>query len=479
MIEHPIEAPTSRLLRIFAFDPMQADARLSTITVDVSNEQLTVGPSGERIEVIDYDATRGLYYPPVNLDDSAILMQSGLAPSEADPRFHQQMVYAVAMKVLENFDRALGRRITFKQNKKLRLFPHAFREANAFFDPKLTAVCFGYFMADREQPGRNLPGQTVFTCLSQDIIAHEVTHALVHRMREFFLVPTNDDVLAFHEGFADIVAIFQHFTFPSVLSDAIRKARGALHSADTLVDLATQFGHATGKNDALRSALDPADPRRYANATEPHERGSILVAAVFEAFYAIYQDRSRDLVRIATSGTGVLPEGDLLPDLVERLSREAAKAAQEVLTMCIRAFEYLPPRRHHLRGLPAGAGHGGLRSDGHPKSDWPTRGDRGVQAPRHLPRRCHLALGGCAPLAHTASGTRILHARLGRRRSTRERCNGVSARECQARERSALRRLERAPPLGQAQRRGAWPRSRRGPHRAPWLSRHLPRQAQR
>ena len=39
---------------------------------------------------------------------------------------------------------------------------------------------FGYFHADEKNPGRNLPGQTVFTCLSHDIVVHEATHALVH-----------------------------------------------------------------------------------------------------------------------------------------------------------------------------------------------------------------------------------------------------------------------------------------------------------
>jgi hypothetical protein len=38
-----------------------------------------------------------------------------------------------------------------------------------------------------------------------------------------------------------------------------------------------------------------------------------------------------------------VPEGALHPDLVDRLAREASGAAQNVLTMCIRAFEYLPP----------------------------------------------------------------------------------------------------------------------------------------
>jgi hypothetical protein len=39
----------------------------------------------------------------------------------------------------------------------------------------------------------------------------------------------------------------------------------------------------------------------------------------------------------------VLPQGALHPDLVTRLSGECVRIAQSVLTMCIRAFDYLPP----------------------------------------------------------------------------------------------------------------------------------------
>ena len=77
--------------------------------------------------------------------------------------------------------------------------------------------------------------------------------------------------------------------------------------------------------------------------TEPHARGSLLVAAVFEAFLSIYRRRTADLVRIATGGTGVLPQGELHPDLVSRLADEAAKCAGHVLNMCIRALDYCPP----------------------------------------------------------------------------------------------------------------------------------------
>ena len=99
----------------------------------------------------------------------------------------------------------------------LRLVPHAFEGANAYYDPELHAVLFGYFRADPDDPGQNLPNQIIFTCLSHDIVAHEVTHALIHRERPHFLEATNIDILAFHEGFADLIALFQHFTHPASL----------------------------------------------------------------------------------------------------------------------------------------------------------------------------------------------------------------------------------------------------------------------
>src|SRR5687768_13975628 len=99
----PYTQPVRRALQVFAFDPMLGRSPLSRVTLQVQNEELLPGPVGARVQVIDYDGPHRALYQPVDLDHPSVLMNDGLDPSESDPRFHQQMVYAVTMKVLENF----------------------------------------------------------------------------------------------------------------------------------------------------------------------------------------------------------------------------------------------------------------------------------------------------------------------------------------------------------------------------------------
>jgi hypothetical protein len=365
--------PTHRLLRGYAFDPSLATsletALVSAITYKVPWEKLAPGPIGEYVEVVDYDPPSACFYAPVDLNHPSILAQNGLTPSEGNPQFHQQMVYAVAMTTIDRFERALGRRtlwadryekdgsVTSEEEfvQRLRIYPHALRMANAYYSRNKGSLLFGYFPATEERTSGQFPGGMIFTCLSHDVVAHETTHALLDGFHEHFMEATNPDVLAFHEAFADIVALFQHFTFPEVLVHQIAKTRGDLGSENLLGQLATQFGHARGMHGALRDAIgkyDPAqkkwvkhvpDPAELDGTLEVHARGAILVAAVFDAFLSIYQNRTRDLLRLASGGTGVLQQGELHPDLVNRLAQEAAKAASHVLNMCIRALDYCPP----------------------------------------------------------------------------------------------------------------------------------------
>lgn len=336
--------PARRQLRAYAFDPMSTRLSGRFLTIDVPFEaNLRPGPSGRLLQVVDYDAAHGLWYLPVDLNEAAILAQRGMRPAESDPRTHQQVVYAVAMSVIERFERFAGRRFRWRGDDKLRIVPHAFEGRNAYFDKNRRAVLFGYFRADLRDPGANLPGQMMFTCLSVDVVAHEVTHAIVHRLRKYFSEPTHPDVLAWHEAIADLVALFNHFGFPEVVSDAVAKSEGTLEKGSALLDLATEFGESTGRGAALRTAIgSPRTPEAFLKAVEPHQRGACFVAAVFDAFIDTYKSEISDLRRIASGGTGVLPPGALPSDLVNRVTAAAAKNADRFLEMVVRAFEYLP-----------------------------------------------------------------------------------------------------------------------------------------
>jgi hypothetical protein len=368
--------PAYRKLKGYAFDPSFA----STIARRQTNEviykvrwedDLAPGPSGEYIEVIDYDPTKECFYEPVNLNDKYAMADSGLTPSEGDPCFHQQQVYAVAMSVIEQFEKALGRKIIWSRIseveegrkefihefvEKLRIYPHALRQQNAFYSPSKLALLFGYFQSREQWSGNNIPGSAIFTCLSPDIVAHEMTHAILDSLHPYLRKDTNLDMPAFHEGFADIIALMQRFTFRSVVEEQIRNSRGDLLSPQNLLgDLAIQFGQAISENRrALRSflvendaqgktVLVKPDPRKYITETEPHTRGGLLVAAVFDAFARQYKFRVADLIRLASDGSGILEPGEIDPDLVKRLSSEACEIANKLMLICIRALDYCPP----------------------------------------------------------------------------------------------------------------------------------------
>jgi hypothetical protein len=362
----PIPEPPFRRLRIYAYDPGQQtdptkfDVSVATVRVPWERD-LKPGPIGEYLEVVDVDPASKACYAPVDLNHPNILHESGLAPSESDPQFHQQMVYAVAMRTIDLFERALGRKALWARRRPskegevvpddgyvraLRIYPHALRDANAYYDPEKIALLFGYFPA-ADSSGSVVRGSVIFGAVSHDIVAHETTHALLDGLHPRYSERTNIDMAAFHEAFADIVALFQHFSMPESLTRQIRQAKGSTTEiGQSLGQLAQQFGQAMGMHGALRQFVGKPGssvPKLDDSVAEPHTRGAILVSAVFAAFLTIYQSRCADLIRLATNGSGILPGGDISVDLANRLANEASKTAEHVLNMCIRALDYCPP----------------------------------------------------------------------------------------------------------------------------------------
>src|SRR5439155_22533466 len=105
-----------RPLTVFAFDPSLGRRFGNHLTLRLPYEPLGQGPVGKLVAVVEPGDDRGRAkqagqsrYPVIDLEEPALLMAAGVAPSEFDVRFHQQMVYAVATYTIELFQNSLGR----------------------------------------------------------------------------------------------------------------------------------------------------------------------------------------------------------------------------------------------------------------------------------------------------------------------------------------------------------------------------------
>jgi hypothetical protein len=348
----------SRDLTIIGQDPgvRTRSGGILRACITVPAEELDPGPRGYRVSVVDYDCTHDVLYAPADLGRGAAAVDRYAKASDeqllADPRFHAQNVYALVMRSLARFEAALGRHVSwsFQYGHQLQVAPHAFREANAYYSEYDQGLLFGYF------PGRRRHS-TIFTCLSHDVVVHETSHALLDSLRDRYTDPSIPDQAAFHEGFADLVALLSVFSTLEVVEELLRVSlRGQRRNgrtplrprrvdeewlrASALFRLADEMGQELQEHRglALRNSLE-ITPRRdlldQAEFERPHRRGEVLVAATLTAFVCTWARRMAELG--ADDGRG----GEATA--VRRMAEEGAAAAAYLLTLAIRALDYAPP----------------------------------------------------------------------------------------------------------------------------------------
>ncbi|GAY16836.1 hypothetical protein [Mycobacterium sp. shizuoka-1] len=346
----PSPPPRAVAVTIIAQDPSVKDRakRILTSEVAIPAERLEPGPRSHRFFVVDYDTTTKTARCPVRLTDPDGQFvdrfkdpaHKGISDDdlERDPAFWAQNVYAIAARILAVFERYLGRRLPWSYpSHELFLVPNAMAEANAYYTSELHAVLFGYITRPT--------GEVVRSCLSHDIVAHEVTHAILDGLRPRYVEPGLPDQLGFHEAFADLVALLSVFSLPEVLDQQLKKAdrsgriaAGAV-SAEAIeqsvfLGVAEQFGRAIGRGSALRRSVTlPRDGGSWRGDLafgEPHRRGEVLVAAVMRTLCVMWANRVADITH-----NGRVDR--------ERAVEEGQMAAEHLLGMLIRAIDYTPP----------------------------------------------------------------------------------------------------------------------------------------
>src|SRR3954454_6284925 len=319
--------------------------------IPVPAERLQRGPRGHRFHVVDVDAGTGRPSPPVVLHDDDPWVYRDRWSKQRHPdattlsqdrEFRAQNVYAVAAHTLSVVEQYLGRPVPWHSGApQLFLIPQARVEANAFYSRQHNGVLFGWLPALAGRPA-------LYTSLSYDVIAHEVTHAILDGLRPRFAEPGLPDQLAFHEALADLVALLSVFTLDGVAERLLRPVQGrVVLGADTaaravslvktpLTTLAEGVGRHLGTPEGLRTSglLAPFTAWKDPHDTEfaePHRRSEILVSAFLHTLVGMWAGRLEPLASI----DGGLDSA--------RVAEEGVKSAEHLLGMLLRSLDYLPP----------------------------------------------------------------------------------------------------------------------------------------
>lgn len=287
---------------------------------------LADGPTSSRFAIVDYNADTGKLERPAMWDENAQAFVSSegksLGPSAANTfQFHQVSVWALLQNALAFFEdgSALGRTIQWGfEGNRLIVVPHAGYGENAFYDRSSKSLQFYYFGSEQD---------TVYTCLSADIVHHEFGHAVLDGVRPLYNESSSTQTAAFHEFMGDLSAILLTLRNNKLRQQLAKASGGRFEKATTLSSLAEEFGEAVDGRPYLRTALQKDKMGEMVNETSPHRLSQVLTGAMFDVLMAIGDNYQKE-------------EGD-------RAAKKPAAAfwyaADRMQRMAIQPLDLLPP----------------------------------------------------------------------------------------------------------------------------------------
>jgi hypothetical protein len=193
--------------------------------------------------------------------------------------------FAVVRMTLTMFERALGAALPWQWNTGgntdvLSVFPRAGVTQNAFYSRNQKALKFFFFDS-------GTPPQTIFTCRSFDIVAHECGHAVLDALKPGWLLTGNPPQTGgLHESFGDMTAIFLALGQLDQCEAIIAQTKASLHAKSFLADLAEQFGLALGRPNGLRNADNNLKLSEV--GTEVHAISQVMTGGVFDVLADIF-----------------------------------------------------------------------------------------------------------------------------------------------------------------------------------------------
>jgi hypothetical protein len=295
------------------------------------------GPTGPHAVVVDYNADLDTRFAPIKYLKSGVF--EGIARLSKkkildDFGFHQVNVWAIVERTLGMIEDKylLARTIPWaSQSGRLILLPHAGYQQNAFYDRATGALHFFYF----EGPD----GNPVYTCLSHDVIAHELGHAVLDGLKPYYNEFSSPETAGFHEYFGDAVAIMASLGNREIAHLVTKGGPEQLSPKNVVSAIASEFGAALrGLPDEayLRGAWNNRTMRQLQGTFEEHDWSEVLTGVYYDLLEYTYPKNRQ---QIEENEGPAKNRGKREYYSMRALSRAATLTAG----VMFRALDYCPP----------------------------------------------------------------------------------------------------------------------------------------
>lgn len=298
------------------------------------------GPVSRRVAVIDFDPDTGAvlqgarFVPPGEHSKFGRYHIADRMQHDAND-FQQVSVFGAIVQTMAMFEEkdVLGRPLAWAfKGQQLLVVPRAGVMENAFYHRDSRSLQFFFFKA----LDANEVEQTIYTCLSPDIIVHETTHAILDGIAPDLYDAMSPQSLALHEGIADLAAVVFALRSDTLRKRVLDAAGGDLSKAEAFADIALQFGSVrAGRNQPLRNLAEPYSLKEgfgtLITRNEPHDLSGVLSSALYAL---LVEDHARTKQEIAAA-KGITP--------FSASGLAAFQAGEKFKRMVFRALDYLPP----------------------------------------------------------------------------------------------------------------------------------------
>ena len=315
----------------------------------VTSPTVAHGPTSARVAVIDYNADLDVRFAPARLlrDGSGFRGIASFKRSRLldDFAFHQVNVWAIIEQTLGKLEdeRALARPIPWASGLgRLLVLPHAGYQENAFYDRSTGALHFFYFQGP--------DGAPVYTCLSHDIITHELGHAVLDGLKPCYNEVSSAETAGFHEYFGDAMAMMTSLQTRDIALLVTKKAPKRLDAKNLVSAIASEFGaaiHGIPDEDYLRGAWNKRTMSDMKGKYEEHDWSEILTGTYYDLLQYLYVRNQKDLEddspNGAGNGTGKAARKGTIGQRQNRSVRALMRAAGQTANVMLRAIDYCPP----------------------------------------------------------------------------------------------------------------------------------------